>query len=371
VQNTTINLLGPQTLGQEDVVLEPIVVQSAWFAVVGTPTLVQTVTLGTVTPRVRGNPGTLLQATGFGSATPGQYLVNTTHPSRSYIYANSGGTATVAQPVALVTPAANATNFPTSPPARVDTWAAGDTVQVYNVPLLNLKMWQPSGGDTNASSIGGVAWLQGVHIPDVSGTPGNSYLALTGTITSCVPWIVDCVIDPYVELLGQSGGGVDGGFATNCYFTGGLQAENASVWSGIVLSYGIGLGTFGAVDGDTIATTIGCYGADSCFVGAAYVSTGVLGYGGAKLKLDDTAYGINALWGPGYCELIDASSLQLVGSTWVASLFLSPLTIEGASTGTSYAAGVWTDGIALTPANLDAHGTLQNPRTGCRFFENA
>jgi len=375
-QNTTIHLLSTETAGQEDVVLSPIVTQTAWFAVVGVPKLIASFSLGAVTAKARGNPGTLLQAAGFtapGLAT-GQLVVNTTSGKQSecWIYALGGGVATLSQPLVPVTPAADASNFPASPPAQVNTWAINDTVEVYEVPLLNLKVWQPAGGDTSAASIGGVAWLQNVFVPDVAGTPGYSYLAVTGTITGCVPWVVSCRIQPYVEMLGQSGGGVLGGFAVNCYLEGGAQVENASMWAGACLLYGVGLGTFGSIDGDAIVESIGLYGADSAFVGAVYVHTSYTSYGGGCGKLDPTAYGTGALWGPASLALTDRSTLQLVGGTWVDCLFLSPLTIEGVGTGTSYAGGIWTDGIDLTPTNLDAHsGSLQNPRTNCGFFQNA
>jgi hypothetical protein len=37
------------------------------------------------------------------------------------------------------------------------------------------------------------------------------------------------------------------------------------------------------------------------------------------------------------------------------------------TTGTKYAAGVWADGITITPANLDTNDGLQAPLTGARF----
>ena len=255
-------------------------------------------------------------------------------------------------------------------PPEVDTWAMNDTVQVFSVPLLNLKVWKTDGGDATATSFGGASWLQGVQVPDWSGVPGNSYF---GTFsTSCVPWFVDCKMDAYNVIQGMLGGGIYGGFVVNCYWSGGGEIENGSFVGGVVENYGLALGDFGEVDGDAICHELTVYAPSSAFIGEAYAEDHFNAFGGGSVKLDQIYYGATFLWGPAPCALTDRGTMQKVSTqTWVQCLLLAPLSIEGAVTGTSYAAGVWTDGIALTTANLDANSTLQNPRTGSKFFLNS
>ncbi|MHB8331504.1 MAG: hypothetical protein ACYDEA_04845, partial [Candidatus Dormibacteria bacterium] len=65
-QTTTLHLLSTETLGQESVVLEPIMVGGHNFIVLGSLLAVGApFAAGVVTPKVRGNPGTLLQVAGF------------------------------------------------------------------------------------------------------------------------------------------------------------------------------------------------------------------------------------------------------------------------------------------------------------------
>ena len=56
------------------------------------------------------------------------------------------------------------------------------------------------------------------------------------------------------------------------------------------------------------------------------------------------------------------------GSVWAGELLISgALKIGTNTTATEYAAGVWTDGIPITSANMDTHNGLQDPFTGARF----
>jgi hypothetical protein len=58
------------------------------------------------------------------------------------------------------------------------------------------------------------------------------------------------------------------------------------------------------------------------------------------------------------------------GATWANALKMAALKLDGATTGTSYASGTFTDGRSLTSANLDTYNGLQDPRSGARFATN-
>jgi hypothetical protein len=75
------------------------------------------------------------------------------------------------------------------------------------------------------------------------------------------------------------------------------------------------------------------------------------------------------LYGPGTFQLGGPNSaLRNASGTWVNVFQVASIQLDnGATTGTSYAGGVFTDGRALTQANLDLYRGLQNPVTGSRY----
>ena len=82
----------------------------------------------------------MLNATIGAGGAAGQLIVNTTHPSRAFLKANTAGNAwNMTQPLVPVT-------FPwTGVPVEVDTWANGDTYAVYtllNVFVIDFKPTQ-------------------------------------------------------------------------------------------------------------------------------------------------------------------------------------------------------------------------------------
>ena len=70
----------------------------------------------------------------------GELLINTTHASHAFVYKNvSGNTWIVSQPLTSWTP-------PTITfPSEVDTWATGDAVTAYTLPLVNLVVHPTDG----------------------------------------------------------------------------------------------------------------------------------------------------------------------------------------------------------------------------------
>jgi hypothetical protein len=74
------------------------------------------------------------------------------------------------------------------------------------------------------------------------------------------------------------------------------------------------------------------------------------------------------LYGPGSCDVsYGAVTVDVAQGTFAANVNLAALTLNGAAAGTKYVAGVFTDGVPVTSANVDASGGLQNPRTGARY----
>jgi len=374
-QTTTIHMLAGSTLGQEYVRLTPMCVAGADFILDGNAALVAVATfnLGTVTAKNRAT-ATLLQAHGFTAAglDVGQLVVNNVTGSHSTIQAIAGGVATLGQPLQHLAPAYFVQ------PAEDDTWATGQSVTVYKLPLVNLEQFEPRIADSNSALTQGLWWVNQIYVPDQSGVPGNSYFVTNNT--AAIGFWQDCSFDAYVSTLAIGLGTHASTNYFNCAAKQGAEIAYGSFCGGFVNTYELALYDWACADLDVIAYQLQTGGLQSlvgyCYVGAG--GTGVSTYPGSSLILDDDLNGAAgaALWGPaGLLVTGDSSVVNRSGGSWATRLLLTgSITMADPSgaltTGTSYtpgAPGVWTDGVSLTVTNLDTHGGLQNPRTGARI----
>jgi hypothetical protein len=380
-QNTTIHLMNSETVGQEYVVLQPICVDGATFEIDGTlgRTLIGTFNLGTVTPKVRTGGGTLLGAGGFSHSglAVGQVVVNNVTNSHSLIQNLSGTNATLAQPLVHLPP-----TF-TPAPAEDDTWTTGQSVSVYSLPILNLKVLSPTGQDDNVANTFQSVWVESIRIPDASGTVGNS--SFVPNISSTVINFQDCVFDAYL-IINNGIYTHHGSHFPNCGFNAGASVGYGSIQGGYSALFPIELNDWGDIDLDHIAAAGVAPGGAPALVGYCYVPAGqqLFVYPCTSWILDDQLNGTvgAGLYG-GASLTIGANAFfgQRSGSTWAArllltgGLFLVDENGSSLSTGTSYTPGtpgVFNDGINLTQANLDTYGALFNPRTNARFsFANS
>lgn len=375
-QTTTLNVLSGETLGQEKIVLKPIVVNQSGFVLQVPQANMATVasfTLGAVTAKNR-TTGVLLQAAGFSAAglAAGQLVINNTHASRAYILSISGSTATLMQPFVPST-VANATTFGYFP-AEVDTWASGDSVTVVSPLLLNLNVFDVRGADSNASGTsGGWFWVQGIDVPDTGGTPGSSYWSTQSPDT--YGYFVDSKIDPYLLANTVStGAGIE--WIDDYLSAGGVLGDVNFVVGGGTPSTSFGLnadGEFSEFDGDVVLEgtqqSSGIFG-NYVVTGWVYVSGPMNLYGHSYVRAEDSLnYPSAALWGPGSLHVNDAAVYEQIGSVTFAShlLVTGGITIGGLTTATSYASAVLTDGRSITAANLDTFGALFDVKTGARI----
>ncbi len=161
-------------------------------------------------------------------------------------------------------------------------------------------------------------------------------------------------------------------YSSNCWNAGGLEMySDCAVIGGIAASTAIvaivGAGSVAA--NDFVLETSG-EGNGACTFGEVEIDAlGFLTIGGTGVYLGVAqAGGTSCVWGSGAVEVMGGGALTKgIANTWAQTLPVATLQLDGITTGTSYAAGVWTDGIALTAANLDLHNGLQNPRTGSRY----
>lgn len=162
---------------------------------VGAP---QTITVSTA--KVRGAPGTLLTLTNPTGVAINQLMVNTTKSSQA-IVDSVAGTTVMQQP--LTTASVTATNVA---PVGVsdDTWATGNTVQLYALQNSNLVRWRPVGGNFTSGNAPTGGWVFTAAIADTSGSGASEY---AHQVTSGVNVLSNCVINTRLHMGGLEGRG--------------------------------------------------------------------------------------------------------------------------------------------------------------------
>ena len=341
------------------------------FVIEGTPAISGSAfALGAVTPKNR-TTKQVLQAAGFTGKTPGQLVVNATRAnSRSMILSVAGDIATLMQPLSPLVPGVDTTYFPL--PTENDAWAPGDSVQVYDLPLLNLvdvEFHGPVGESTFSKAA--AAWIQNIHIPDISGVPGSS--------TFCPEYeggelVIDNV---WIEAYGLSQPNTFVTTSANTWWSAGGQFQYTNFVGGAVSGFGAQFEHENWIDGDFIldggsASTGLLYTSFMCLSAAGQL----IMHPGSSVEIRDLGLAPvsgGVMWGPGMLALQANSACvrRLPTPSWAACLNVTTLHFPSSATvGTSYASGVWTDGRALTPANLDTYHGLQDPKTGARFSED-
>jgi hypothetical protein len=381
-QTTTLHLLSSETLNQEAIVLNPTTVGNgpSMFIIDGSLGLstVASFSLGAVTQKTRGNPGTLLQVANLpAGAAAGEMIYDSAHPSYAFIDSMNGSTGTITQPLdapTLTTPNAEPA------PSEVDwlTSYAGDAAVLYALPGLNLRSAQPTGGDAPTTGALPTFWMQDVRVLDSSGAPGNSTINFEpigmGTI------VTNSRIDSYFNFDGRRQ--YIAAAMLNTWLPGCGMEFFATISAGALCTqatWGSHVWDLAGVDGDVIVHE-GLYLKGSYnIIGLAYfdgsITPQVAVIHGNVVELEPSGALTSTatqLWGPGSMNLESPESAieNESGTTWANILTMGAITIDGATTGTMYDAGVFTDGVSITPAMLDLHNGLQNPRTGSRFSTN-
>lgn len=368
-QNTTVHMVNSQPLNGEKIIIEPTMINESTFTIVGTPKLSISKTLGAVTAKNRSTK-TLLQAAGFTGYTVGQMVVNNTHPSHAIIIAIAGDIATLAQPLVPLINGVDTAYWPT--PAEVDTWTVGDSISIYDLPLVNLIDVTCKGSEMNPTySVGGILWIESVYVPDQSGTPG---------VTTFLPAFAAGLVmlqDVWVQAYFMTS---PIGFVStlvNCLLQWGAQFDYTMMLGGAVSNFGVQFEVVNWIDADAI---IDAASANSGFLYSGLLCIDATGslimHPGSSMEIRQNVLPATGfIWGAGALNLQGNSSVvrRLPTASWATSLNITTLTLPGnATTGTAYNSitGLWTSGIALTSANLDGYHGLQDPRAGARFCED-
>jgi hypothetical protein len=362
-QVTTVTFLSSQTNNSDPVYVTATMENAGQLTLQGNLGAAQQVcstTLSAVTAKNRSTPQLLnVTFTACAGAAVNKLVVNTTHPSRAWIYTAGGGSSwNMSQPLTTTVPGGA---FPT----EVDTWAATDAVTVYTPTAVNVPWFFPqtidyNGGFTNLSI------LSQLTVYDPSGI-GNDNVFFGGSIE-----IIESVLQRgIIEIGTQSFNQLS---IVNVDNLGGLAAQGTispfatQQIGGIVEGYQLQPGGY-HVDSDVIlsAANVGSGVLGPTTLGAVYIDTGltvgVQGWSGFTSALNTPV-----VWGPGTLD-VEGRLQYPTGASGARSMFLTGignLTVELNSQGlcckNTPNSGTLTCDQTLSPLQMDTNAGTTN---GC------
>lgn len=371
-QSVIVTQMTAQPAGQDPVFFEPRVTNGGQAILSVTPVLFGTSNITVSTAKVRGAPGTLLTLTLAScpvGVVAGMLAINNTRGSQA-IVDSVGATVVMQQPLTTASVMSTAV---VPAPVEDDTWASGDSVSFFSLQNVNLKLWRPLGCDETPGGQPSGGWVFNASIADTSGNGTAAYLFSNASNVSV---LVSCVVKPH--LAASSIGGRQAElFLVGCS----LPTGTAQLYAGELEIFGGGLanltlttsgpclvahdailhGTIKSNGGSLLLEAPGVYSDGTFIVVGSYVQVDGLAWGAFNVVLD-----------PG------GKWWNNTGSTFALKALLTSGTLKfgAVATGSKYqGAGVFVDGVALTPANIDTGGTggigLQDPLTGARFCNTA
>jgi hypothetical protein len=348
-----IFFLNDETPGQEEIYLTASVPVGQTLQVFGNYIDVgAATTLATVTPKNRATAQLLVVTLTAppGGLAVGQFVHNTTKGSRAVIYQDAAGTLSMGQPfTAQVLGSVGAI-------VEDDTWAPGDTVQVERRLQINLDYLSSISENILLQAFETLRPLAEIDCPvatgfalDCGASSGNSWQHSGGTEMKYLDFWTDSLFytrntynDYGVFLLG--------GYVEHVLVNGACN---------IVL------------DGDLIVGQAELNFGGITYPGQFYVASEVICSELAYIAGDAGLLSTAIIWGPGswwqfsgtfFClgQLFVNTLLQL-GGTYLGAGQYSSVSQYDRTT------GVWTAGVATTPANLDAGKGCIEPQSQAAF----
>lgn len=286
----------------------------------------------------------------------------------SYCFVDSvgGGNATMQQPLtgtSLFTP-------PTAgaQPAAVavNTWVAADVLRPYTVPTLNLKRWSPSGADVTVGGQVACGYVIGAQIVDASA-------ALSVYVHECKTCfnVISCCVISTGFSSGSTGGRNNQSYVLGCSIAGAISTIGACVFYGGAMASGAHL----VLSKFTLFTNTIVHGAVSIFTNVSVNQA----FADGLWSVFGSVQILTQMYGTYQVNLYPMASWQNLTGDYVHGFVNNALLTNGAlafgtttTTGSAYVgAGTNTDGITITPANIDTGaaggGGLFDPLTGARF----
>jgi hypothetical protein len=324
------------------------------------------------TAKTRGAPGTLLTLVNPTGVAANQLVVNTSSATPSQALVDSVGATTVMQQPQTIA-SVTATNVVPSP-VEDDTWATGNTVQLYALQNSNLVTWRPRGGNLTSGVAPTAGFVFYANIADTSGSGASAFFHSNSAASNS---LVNSVVTSRLEMSTDGGRGQGGLYTTGCsVLTSTLVGTvgNIGVFGGALTAVTVG-GGFSTFTNDVILHGTSIAQSGTMGLGNVYcdgtLAVGHSGTGGGATAAM-TAGGF--VWGSYALQVFpNCAYVNLGGSTFVLKALLTSgsITINGVGTASQYTSGtgVWVGGVAITPAALDgAPGNgLLDPISGARI----
>lgn len=387
-QDTTLTWLSSQPVGGADpVVLTPVCAAGAGAgsaAVVMVQGLLDATTRvhsgvipgGGLTAKNRAT-GQLLQVDLGFAATPGMLVHNTTAGKDSYamVYKIVAGTTyAMAQPIAAIALPAPADTVVT----EVDTWAVGDTFEIFVPTAINAIQSEPTIAALDAvRTFPNPVQFQNIAIWPADGIEEDAIFDFHYTSA------YNCTVLSQLASGWQDTSDMNA-IWVNCYcsgsaetfndffhFAGGVLTASAITpqmachfdFDAIIDLTAIGIGGFKAINGPLSQGLV--------YVAGALVTVGEIFFTAAS-----SYSGTSILWGPGSLDALDRSRIVYSSVATAAATFLNAggLLINQSGTANPFdkASGAMGAAIAISPASLDAAfgaggfgGRAVNPGGAC------
>jgi hypothetical protein len=375
-QSITIGQLSSQAPGTDPIIFEPVLSGGGQLSFIGTLTPVGlSFPAGPLTPKLRVAGASPMTISGFPGVAAPMLVENQSKGSWSTIERIANGIAFLCQP--FKTPGLTTIQYPIQNNVGVfvedDSWATGDTLQLWSPPNANIKMLRARGSDAVGQGQKAVTWIQDIHVTDATGIPGTSVFLIGGEQN-----IVHsrCSFDPFVVGNTTPGMGIDGFsayVAVGCAFMSGGQFRSMSLVGG-TLNPLLSPGSFSSFnDGMVVDGDIIIHG--PCFVKGRYsnIAFALIDQDGSLVVNHGGTLLINAQWIPGgpklYGNLINLQTPNSAATCndWINSTALSTMLLESAKTGTVRVGNTWVDNMPIDPTNIMAFGGIQNTGTGSKY----
>jgi hypothetical protein len=340
-------------VASDPVQVVPTIVGGGGLALRGTLVQVATATIGTYTAPVftagtKGKITALGQSGAYWTTFVGRVVRDVT-ASASFVIDSDLGSATASISTPFAVPV---TTFPTAPV----TISNGDSLVIYRPTTVYGLLFDSTG---LGNLTGG-----GVTISDLT-------LAAENEITFGPQVAVDeCVLTAPGIYTTRSGSNVQPALSS-CYVTSTVEGS-FYVTGGAMSAVGNNFQNGSSLDGDVLIDLRIHYGSGEIFVRRAYfgqtndIDSPVVNVQVYQSVLTDSA-SASRLWGPGGLNVYSGMHFDLHHGSAVSTLLLTgSLQIDGATTAFPWvsASHAFGSATAVTAANVDANGNLQNPAFG-------
>lgn len=354
-QNTTFTWLSSQVGDTDPVVFTPIMVNAVATlqGPLGAAQQIHAGNLAGVVPKNRAT-GQLLEAD-LGFAAPIGSLVQNTQAGKSsfaWAYKNVGGTVfALTQPMV---PATVPFDF-TTPTTEVDTWANGDTFEVFAPIGANLSRVAPLAVEFPPTF---AAPVQIYHLRATSadGVPGDQNFDVGIDVT-----IVESVFDSL--LLYQAPTDDLGAFWSNNFFGNSVFGQSSgyavAILGGAIVTNPVANSIISwSLSNDIIVDATAVAGVGTLFIAPTTIPTnGDVYIAGSIAGTGEFVMSTGTLWGPGSFDMLGGGRIVYSGARGAVATFLNAggLLLNGQANANAFnpTTGLWSVLIPITPANLD------------------